>query len=124
MKVPGLERLFRAAERRRWTLALALATPGWIAVVRMLLERELSMSPSSSPRPPFPWFAHIFVFYLALSVCLTALLAREDELTDGDRARVEADDERRYRARRHERRRTKGHRGHLRHRLNAKANTE
>lgn len=76
MKVPGLERLFRAAERRRWTLALALATPGWIAVVRMLLERELSMSPSSSPRPPFPWFAHIFVFYLALSVCLTALLAR------------------------------------------------
>lgn len=76
MQVPGLERLFRAAERRKWTLALALATPGWIAVVRMLLERELSMSPSSAPRPPFPWFAHIYVFYLALAVCLTALLAR------------------------------------------------
>ncbi|MBL8912877.1 MAG: UbiA family prenyltransferase [Archangium sp.] len=76
MKVPGLERLFRAAERRKWTLALALATPGWIAVVRMLLERELSVAPSSAPRPPFPWFAHIYVFYLALAVCLTALLAR------------------------------------------------
>ncbi|MFT3713229.1 MAG: UbiA family prenyltransferase [Archangium sp.] len=76
MQIPGLERLFRAAERRRWTLALALATPGWIAVVRMLLERELSIGPVATGRPPFPWFAHIFIFYLALSVCLTALLAR------------------------------------------------
>jgi 4-hydroxybenzoate polyprenyltransferase len=71
-----LERLFRAAERRKWTLGLALATPGWIAVVRMLLERELSMGPVPLGRPPMPWFAHIYVFYLALSVCLTALLAR------------------------------------------------
>jgi 4-hydroxybenzoate polyprenyltransferase len=71
-----LERLFRAAERRQWTLGLALATPTWIAVVRMLLERELSVGPVPLGRPPFPWFAHIVVFYLALSVCLTALLAR------------------------------------------------
>lgn len=70
-----IERLFRAAERRPWTLGLALATPGWIAVVRMLLERELSMGPVPLGRPPLPWFAHIYVFYLALSVCLTALLA-------------------------------------------------
>lgn len=76
MRIPGLERLFRAAERRPWTLGLALATPAWIAVVRMLLERELSIGPVPLGRPPFPWFAHIFVFYLALSVTLTALLAR------------------------------------------------
>jgi 4-hydroxybenzoate polyprenyltransferase len=71
-----LERLFRAAERRRYTLGLALATPGWITVVRVLLERELSLGPVALGRPPFPFFAHVYVFYLALLVCLTALLAR------------------------------------------------
>lgn len=76
VRVPGLERLFRAAERRPWTLGLALATPAWISVVRMLLERELSVGPVPLVRPPFPWFAHIAVFYLALAVTLTALLAR------------------------------------------------
>ncbi len=70
-----LERLFRAAERRRWTVSLALVTPAWVAVVRTLLERELAQGAGVPGRPPFPWFAHVFMFYLALHVCLTALLA-------------------------------------------------
>ncbi|MGV3621913.1 MAG: UbiA family prenyltransferase [Archangium sp.] len=69
-----LERLFRAADRRRWTLALAIATPVWIALVRMLLERYLSLGDVPLRRPAFPWFAHIVVFYLTMSVTLSAVL--------------------------------------------------
>lgn len=70
----ALERLFRAAERRPWSVTLALGAPVWIALVRMLLERYLSLGDAPLGRPPFPWFAHIVTFYLALLVTLSALL--------------------------------------------------
>ncbi|PZR18477.1 MAG: hypothetical protein DI536_00930 [Archangium gephyra] len=69
-----LERLFRAADRRKWTLALAIATPVWIALMRMLLERYLSLGDVPLRRPAFPWFAHIVTFYLTMSVTLSAVL--------------------------------------------------
>lgn len=67
-----LERLFRAADRRPWSLALALATPVWVALIRILLERALAMD--AGRRAPALWFTHFVVFYLTLSVVLTAVL--------------------------------------------------
>lgn len=70
------ERLSRAAERRPWTLALALSSPAWVAVVRMLGERYLVLGGLPIGRPLVPWFLHIGGFYLALLCVLGAALAR------------------------------------------------
>lgn len=70
-----VERLFRAAESRPWTVALALGGPTWVALVRMLLERYLSFTPQQAARPPMPWFLHIAFFYVALLTSLGAVLS-------------------------------------------------
>lgn len=74
LRVPVLERLFRAAERRAFSPALALATPVWVALVRSLLERQLAASEGGQGRGAFAWFAHVVVFYLALHLTLGAVL--------------------------------------------------
>ncbi len=70
-----VERLFRAAESRPWTVALALSAPTWVALVRMLLERYLSFTERHLGRQPLPWFLHIAFFYLALLTSLGAVLS-------------------------------------------------
>ncbi len=69
------DRLTKAAEKRGWSPALALSAPAWVAVLRMLGERFLAEE-WRGLRPGWPWFVHIFAFYLALLTSLGAVLAR------------------------------------------------
>lgn len=70
-----VERLFRAAESRAWSVALALSAPTWVALIRMLLERYLSFTERHLGRQPLPWFLHIAFFYVALLTSLGAVLS-------------------------------------------------
>jgi len=48
----------------------------WVALVRMLLERFLSLGQTHDGRSPALWFAHIVAFYVALHVTLGAVLVK------------------------------------------------
>jgi 4-hydroxybenzoate polyprenyltransferase len=69
-----MRRFVAAIESRGWTPYTPIAVAAWIAGLRILGEHLTIYLPRGTVRDPAVWYGHVTLFYLALVLCISAVL--------------------------------------------------